>query len=175
MPSFLYGSSWDKVVRPHCRVTSFRPPAATSHASLSMLGQPASTGLALALQRVHIVLLLCLTSLPAINAANCSAFSTNGTAASQYSYYRFYDFRNIPSDTWDQVQNATDPNNVTAGASTSDMSWSLDWERKNDKEYAKIDPNNPLLAIDYQMGKVAMSKETHHPKPHFAPWAIKDG
>ncbi|KAH6660637.1 concanavalin A-like lectin/glucanase domain-containing protein [Truncatella angustata] len=123
-------------------------------------GQPAVGG-ALPLHRILLALFWCLSALPAATAyTNCSAFSTNGTAASQFSYYRFYDFRNIPSDTWDSVQNATSPNNETAGASTSDMSWSLDWQRRDGLRYAENDPNNPLLPIDYQLSKVAMTNVT---------------
>lgn len=88
---------------------------------------------------------------------NCSSFATNGSVASQYNYYRFYDFRNISSDTWDAVKNATSSNNVTAAASTSDMGWSLDWQRRNDLRYAGDGAN--LLPIDYQAAKVAMGKK----------------
>ncbi|KAI1842153.1 hypothetical protein JX265_005730 [Neoarthrinium moseri] len=97
------------------------------------------------------LLLACL--LNAAAATNCSAFATNGSAAAQYSYYRFYDFRNLPEDTWQYVKNASDPNNGTAGASTTDMGWSLDWQRRNGLLYAGEGSN--LLPIDYQMDKVA--------------------
>ncbi|KAF7528754.1 hypothetical protein G7054_g10067 [Neopestalotiopsis clavispora] len=90
----------------------------------------------------------------AAEATNCSAFATNGTAAAQYNYYRFYDFRNIPEDTWDSVKNATSPNNASAAASTADMGWSLDWQRREGLLYAGEGQN--LLPIDYQMDKAAL-------------------
>lgn len=102
----------------------------------------------------------------AADATNCSAFATNGTAAAQYNYYRFYDFRNIPKDTWDSVKNATSPNNASAGASTADMGWSLDWQRRSGLLYAGEGQN--LLPIDYQMDKAAMSKWNMPPVVHFA-------
>ncbi|KAM0814066.1 putative GH16 domain-containing protein [Seiridium cardinale] len=110
-----------------------------------------------------ITLSLCLlfsTFLPAAaRYSNCSSFTTNGTAAAQFNYYRFYDFRNISPDTWDNTKNATDPNNVTAGASTSDMSWSLDWIRKEGLLYPGPTVPN-LMPIDYQPDQVAIRNAT---------------
>lgn len=125
-----------------------------------MLGQP-TRGVARAAYHGYLALLLYLSVLPvAARLANCSSFATNGTAASEFSYYRFYDFRNLPIDTWDSVQEAADPNNVTAGASTSDMSWQLDWQRRNDiRDPAR---GTQVLPIDYQAEKVAPSKSADH-------------
>lgn len=82
--------------------------------------------------------------------SNCSSFVTNGTASSQYDYYRFYDFRNISADTWDDVEEPKDPNNVTAGASTSDMSWQYDWLKREGFREAGPNIGQTLLPIDYQ-------------------------
>ncbi|KAM6513320.1 hypothetical protein FALCPG4_015756 [Fusarium falciforme] len=120
--------------------------------------QATSGGALLALCRLCLCLLSSLV-LPVAAAAggrysNCSFFVTNGTAASLFSYYRFYDFRNISSDTWDDVRESRDPNNITAGASTNDMAWQLDWSRREGLRHAGPDAGPNLLPIDYQPDSV---------------------
>jgi hypothetical protein len=90
--------------------------------------------------------------------SNCSYFVTNGTASSQYDYYRFYDFRNISSDSWDDIKEPKDPNNITAGASTSDGSWQFDWLKR--EGYREAGPNigQTLLPIDYQPDAVQVGE-----------------
>lgn len=105
---------------------------------------------------------LLLLVLPAVAAdgrqANCSSFATDGLAAAQFDYYRFYDFRNISSSTWSEDEDPRDADNVTAGASTSDMSWQLDWLRR---DFMREPPSNLsyfLLPIDYQAEKVQVGE-----------------
>ncbi|KAH6995276.1 concanavalin A-like lectin/glucanase domain-containing protein [Ilyonectria destructans] len=124
-----------------------------------MPGQAATGGLTLPYPLCIIVLLALVFPAPLAAAAegrysNCSSFATNGSAASQFAYYRFYDFRNISSDTWDSIEEPKSPNNVTAGASTHDMSWQLDWVRRDGLRYPGPDVGADLLPIDYQPDKV---------------------
>jgi hypothetical protein len=122
-----------------------------------MLGQAASGAIRSLLRVYSILFLLSFPVLPAAAIdANCSSFATTGAAAAQFNYYRFYDFRNVSVDSGETVYNVMDPNNVTAGASTSDMLWSLDWERREGLLYPAAGQN--LLPIDYQPDKVAISK-----------------
>ncbi|KAH6883444.1 concanavalin A-like lectin/glucanase domain-containing protein [Thelonectria olida] len=138
-----------------------------------MLGQVAA-GALLALGRIYF-LLLSTSVLPVAVAAvaggrysNCSSFATNGTAASQYAYYRFYDFRNISSDTWGSVQKPQSPNNATAGASTHDMSWQLDWARRDGLRYPGPDVGPNLLPIDYQPDSVYIDSSDDSAKTNLA-------
>ncbi|KAG7405842.1 hypothetical protein Forpe1208_v014460 [Fusarium oxysporum f. sp. rapae] len=82
--------------------------------------------------------------------SNCSSFVTNGTASSQFAYYRFYDFRNISSDNWDDFKKPNNPNNATAGASTNDMGWQLDWAKRDGLRDAGPNFGPNILPIDYQ-------------------------
>lgn len=127
--------------------------------AVMMPGQ-AATGVPTLPYHLCIIVLLALVSPTPFAAAaegrysNCSSFATNGSAASQFAYYRFYDFRNISADTWDSVGEPKSPNNVTAGASTDDMSWQLDWVRRDGLRYPGPDVGANLLPIDYQPDKV---------------------
>ncbi|KAF4993464.1 hypothetical protein FGRMN_6470 [Fusarium graminum] len=90
--------------------------------------------------------------------SNCSSFVTDGTASSQYDYYRFYDFRNISSDSWHDIKEPKDPNNITAGASTNDGSWQYDWVKREGYREAGPDIGYTLLPIDYQPEEVRVAK-----------------
>lgn len=134
-----------------------------------MMPGQAATGVLTLPSRLCIIVLLALVFPASLAAAaegrysNCSSFTTNGSAASQFAYYRFYDFRNISADTWDSIEEPKSPNNVTAGASTYDMSWQLDWVRRDGLRYPGPDVGADLLPIDYQPDKVyiGMINTTH--------------
>ena len=134
------------------------------------LPQRAHRGAPSLFSSIPLLLLLAATAVAQIangRLANCSAFGTDGPGASQYAYYRFYDFRNVTESQWDDIKDPKNPENTTAGASTLDMDWQLDWAYRTGLRYPGPAAKNKLLPIDYQPDSVKISTFSPFPSLSF--------